>query len=119
VTVVLVLREREKSAVGRSGESRGSHRPFIGAGARQRGVARGSNDSINGFNAIEDGVRLRGGLRGGGSDGGAVMAQAASRGAERAARGAAARWNLVATRPGSAGAVWKTELTAGARLTER
>jgi hypothetical protein len=47
------------------------------------------------------------------------MAQAASRGAERAARGAAARWNLVATRPGSAGAEWKTELTVGARLTER
>jgi hypothetical protein len=30
--VVLVLRERGKSAVGRCGESRGSHRAFIGAG---------------------------------------------------------------------------------------
>jgi hypothetical protein len=47
------------------------------------------------------------------------MARAASRGAERVARGAAARWNSVVTRPGSAGAEWKTELTARARLTER
>jgi hypothetical protein len=42
------------------------------------------------------------------------MARAASRGASRAAR-----WNLVATRSGSAAAGWKTELTAGARLIER
>jgi hypothetical protein len=28
-------------------------------------------------------------------------------------------WNSVATRPGSAGVGWKTELTAGARLTKR
>jgi hypothetical protein len=47
------------------------------------------------------------------------MARAASQGAERVVRGAVARWNSVATRPGSAGAGWKTELTAGARLTER
>jgi hypothetical protein len=47
------------------------------------------------------------------------MARAASRGAERAARGAAAWWNSVATQPGLAGAGWKTELTAMACLTER
>jgi hypothetical protein len=34
-------------------------------------VAGGSNGGVNGFNAIEDGARLRGGLRGGGDDGGA------------------------------------------------
>jgi hypothetical protein len=33
-------------------------------------VAGGSNGGVNGFNAIEDGARLRGGLRGG-DDGGA------------------------------------------------
>jgi hypothetical protein len=59
-----------KSAVGRCGESRGSHRPFIRAGAHRRGVAGGSNGGVNGFNAIEDGARLSGGLRGG-DDGGA------------------------------------------------
>jgi hypothetical protein len=47
------------------------------------------------------------------------MARAASQGAEQVARGAAARSNSVVTRSGSAGAGWKTELTAGARLTER
>jgi hypothetical protein len=47
------------------------------------------------------------------------MAWAASRGAERAARGVAAWWNSVVTRSGLAGAGWKMELTAGARLTER
>jgi hypothetical protein len=40
------------------------------------------------------------------------MAWAASRGAERASW-----WNSVVTRPGSAGAGWKTELTARALFT--
>jgi hypothetical protein len=62
---VLVLWEREKSAVGRCGESRGSHRPFIGAGARRRGVAVGSNGGVNGFNAIEDGDEVKRGIKGG------------------------------------------------------
>jgi hypothetical protein len=49
----------------RCGESRGSHRPFIGAeGAPGRGGRRGGNGGINDFNVIEDGVRLRGELRG-------------------------------------------------------
>jgi hypothetical protein len=73
-----------------------------------------SNGDVNGFNAIEDGGEVKRGIKGG-SDGGVVMARAASRGAERSARGATARWNSVATRPGSAGAGWKMELTAGAR----
>jgi hypothetical protein len=42
-----------------------------------------------------------------------------SRGAEWAAWGAVAWWNSVVTWPGSTGAGWKTELIAGARLTER
>jgi hypothetical protein len=41
VTAVLVLQERGKSAVGRCGEGQGSHCPFIGVGARRRGVAGG------------------------------------------------------------------------------
>jgi hypothetical protein len=85
-------------------------------GAPKRGGR--SNGGVNGFNTIEDGGEVKRGIKGG-SDGGAVMARVASRGAERAARGAAAQWNLVATRPGSAGVRWKTELTGGARLTER
>jgi hypothetical protein len=48
------------------------------------------------LNAIEDGGEVKRGIKGG-NDGGAVMAQAASRGAEWAARGAAAWGNLVVT----------------------
>jgi hypothetical protein len=45
-------------------------------------VAGGSNGGINGFNAIEDGARLRWGLRrgGGGMMAGRVTARAASEG---------------------------------------
>jgi hypothetical protein len=68
VTTVLVLRERGKSVVGRCGESRGSHRPFIGAGERQRGVAGGSNGGVNGFNTI-DGGEVKRGIKGGGGVG--------------------------------------------------
>jgi hypothetical protein len=87
VTAVHVLRERGKSAVGRCGEIRGSHHPFIGLGERRRGVDGGSNGGVNGFNAIEDGVRLRGGLRGRGNDGGASNGSAGIRGWSWAARG--------------------------------
>jgi hypothetical protein len=72
----------------------------------------------NNVNAIEDGGEVKRRIMGG-SDGGAVMAWVASRGAERAAQGAAVWWNSVGTRPGSAGTGWKMELTAGAHLTER
>jgi hypothetical protein len=41
----------------------GSHRPFIGAGGRRRGVAGGNNGGVNGFNAIEEGGEVKGGLR--------------------------------------------------------
>jgi hypothetical protein len=58
----------------RCSESRGSHRPFIGAGGAPERGGRGSNDGVNGINAIEGGVRLRGGLRRGESDGGVVKA---------------------------------------------
>jgi hypothetical protein len=62
---VLVLWERGKSAVGRCGESRGSHCPFIGAGVHRRGVAGGSNSGVNGFNAIEDRGEVKRGIKGG------------------------------------------------------
>jgi hypothetical protein len=65
-----MLWERGKSAVGRCGESRGSHHPFIGVGARWRGVAGGSNGGVNGFEAIEDGGEVKRGIKGG-DDGGA------------------------------------------------
>jgi hypothetical protein len=79
---------------------RGSLGAFIGAGgAPERGGR--SNGGINGFNAIEDGGEVKREIKGG-SDGGAVMARAASRGAERVAQAAAARWNSEATRPGPA-----------------
>jgi hypothetical protein len=55
-----------KSAVGRCGESRGSHRPFVGArGAPERGGRGGSNDGVNGFNAIEDRGEIKKGIKGG------------------------------------------------------
>jgi hypothetical protein len=37
----------------RCGESRGSHRPFIGAGGAPERGGRGSNGGVNGVNAIE------------------------------------------------------------------
>jgi hypothetical protein len=54
--------------VGRCGESRGSHRPFIRAGAHRRGVAGGSNGGVNVFNAIEDGGEVKRGITGGGGE---------------------------------------------------
>jgi hypothetical protein len=54
--------ERGRGAV----RARGSHRPFIGVGGSQRGVAGGSNGGVNGFNAIEDGGEDKRGLKGGG-----------------------------------------------------
>jgi hypothetical protein len=41
----------------------GSHRPFIGARGRRRGVAGGSNSGVNGFNAIEDGGKVKMGIK--------------------------------------------------------
>jgi hypothetical protein len=64
--------------VGRCGENRGSHQPFIGARARRRGVAGGSNGGVNGFNAIENGGGVKRGIRGG-MMAGQVTAQAASK----------------------------------------
>jgi hypothetical protein len=105
-------RGREERSLMRGWDAPGFLRGFYrGRGAPERGGR--SNGGVNGFNAIEDGGEVKRGIKGG-SDGGAVMAQAASRGAERAAR-----WNSVATWPGLAGAGWKTKLTAGACLTER
>jgi hypothetical protein len=87
-------RGEERSSV-RGGMFRGSSGAFIGVGgAPERGGQ--SNGSVNGLNAIEDGGEVKRGIKGG-NDGGAVMAQAASRGAEWAARGAAAWENLVVT----------------------
>jgi hypothetical protein len=61
--------------------ARGSHRPFIWAGGRRRGVAGGSNGGVNGFNAIEDrGEVKRGNEGGGGMMAGRVIAQAAFEG---------------------------------------
>jgi hypothetical protein len=49
----------------RCGESRGSHRPFIGAGgALERGGRGGSNGSVTGFNTIEDGGEVKRGIKG-------------------------------------------------------
>jgi hypothetical protein len=47
----------------RCGESRGSHRPFIGAGGAPERGGRGSNGGVNGVNTIEGGGEVkRGGL---------------------------------------------------------
>jgi hypothetical protein len=43
-------------------------------------VAGGSNGSVNGFNAIEDGGKIKRGINGGGMMAGRVTAQAASKG---------------------------------------
>jgi hypothetical protein len=43
----------------RCGESRGSHRPFIGAGGRTGEGGRGSNSGVNGINAIEGGGEVK------------------------------------------------------------
>jgi hypothetical protein len=65
----LVAREKESvKELGREGmrcgESRGSHRPFIGAGGSTGEGGRGSNGGVNGVNAIEGGGEVkRGGLR--------------------------------------------------------
>jgi hypothetical protein len=58
----------------------GSHRPFIGVGGRRRGVAGGSNDGVNGFNAIEDGGEIKRGIKGGGDDGGVSNGSSGIRG---------------------------------------
>jgi hypothetical protein len=89
-------RDRRREEVG---DGRGA---FIGARGRRRGVAR-VTAVLMALTSLKTGARLRGGLRGG-SDGGAVMARAASRGAEQAEWGAVAQWNSVATRPWLAGA---------------
>jgi hypothetical protein len=47
----------------RCGESRGSHRPFIGVGECRRGVAEGSNGSVNGVNDIERGGEVKRGIK--------------------------------------------------------
>jgi hypothetical protein len=111
--------ERRREELGEGRDALRVLRGFYrGRGGRQRGVAR-VTAALMALAPLKTVARLRGGLRGRGSDGGAVMAWAASRGAERAVRGAVAWWYSVATRPGSADAGWKTELTAGAYLTER
>jgi hypothetical protein len=43
----------------RCGVSRGSHRPFIGAGGAPERGGRGSNGSINGVNTIEGGGEVK------------------------------------------------------------
>jgi hypothetical protein len=48
----------------RCGESRGSHRPFIGVGEAPERGGQGSNGGVNGANAIEGGGEVKtGGLR--------------------------------------------------------
>jgi hypothetical protein len=80
-------RERRREELGEGWDALGVLRGFYrGRGAPERGGR--SNSGVNGFKAIEDGGEVKRGIKGGGSDGGAVMARAASRGAERAAR-----WN--------------------------
>jgi hypothetical protein len=54
----------------RCGEGRGSHRPFTRAGGAPGRGGQGGNDGVSGFNAIEDGGEVKGGIKGGGSDGG-------------------------------------------------
>jgi hypothetical protein len=58
----------------RCGESRGSHCPFIGAGGAPERGDRGSNDGVNGVNAIEGGGEVNRGIKEGESDGGVVKA---------------------------------------------
>jgi hypothetical protein len=56
--------ERRREEVGEGWDTPGVLKGFYrGRGARERGGR--SNSDVNGFNAIEDGVRLRGGLGGG------------------------------------------------------
>jgi hypothetical protein len=43
----------------RCGESRGSHRPFIGAGGAPERGGRGSNGGVNGVNANEGGGEVK------------------------------------------------------------
>jgi hypothetical protein len=52
----------------------------MGRGSAGEGWPEGCNGGVNGFNAIEDGGRLRTGLRGGGMMAGRVTARAASEG---------------------------------------
>jgi hypothetical protein len=55
---------KELGIVGmRCGESRGSHRPFIGAGGAPERGGRGSNGDINGINAIEGGGEVKRGIK--------------------------------------------------------
>jgi hypothetical protein len=46
----------------RCGESRGSHRPFIGAGGAPERGGWGSNGGVNGVNAIEGGAEVKKGI---------------------------------------------------------
>jgi hypothetical protein len=52
----------------------------VRAGGCRRGVAGGSNDGVNGFNATEDRGEVKRGIRGGGMMAGRVMVRAASDG---------------------------------------
>jgi hypothetical protein len=87
----LVARVKEGvKELGREGircsEGRGSRRPFIGAGGASEGGGRGSNDGVNGFNAIEDGGDVKRGIKGG-NDGGASNGMGGIQGWSWAAQG--------------------------------
>jgi hypothetical protein len=47
----------------RCGESRGSHRHFIGVGGASERGGRGSNGGVNGVNAIEGGGEVKRGIK--------------------------------------------------------
>jgi hypothetical protein len=74
------------------GESRGSHRPFIGAGgALERGGRGGSNGGVTGFNTIEDGGEVNRGIKGGGNDGRVSKGSGGIRGVEQGGAGSGRR----------------------------
>jgi hypothetical protein len=95
------VRQRRREELGEGWDAPGVLGGFYRGRGCRRGVAR-VTVVLMALTPLKTGARLRGGLRGG--DGGAVMARAASRGAEQAAR-----WNSVVTQPGSAGAGAKRE----------
>jgi hypothetical protein len=99
-------RERRREEVGEGWDAPG----VLGGFYRGRCGVAGVMVALMALTPLKTVVRFKGW----GSDGGAVMARAASQSAEQAAW-----WNSVATRLGSAGAGWKTELIDGARLIER
>jgi hypothetical protein len=91
----------------RCGEGQGSHHPFIaaggapGRGGRGRGGGGGGNGGVNDFNALEDGARLRGGIKGG-----VMVGRVTARGGiPRCGAGRRGEWwEAVAARPSSGGA---------------